>query len=160
MSCWHVERGLATLYARLSLASRTSRWLAEKIQEISSVEQVTYPGLKNHPDFAIAEKQFGGCQGSGDSDETLFSHLVTFKLQGGLPAVNRFVDASSEVSFCSTLGELSTAFSHPVSTSHRGLTTAEQQNLGIDPGTIRLSVGLESREFILQSLEQAIQASS
>ena len=159
MSCWHVERGLATLYARLSLASRTSRWLADKIGEIPNVEKVTYPGSKNHPDFATAEKQFGGCQGSGDSDETLFSHLVTFKLNGGLPAVNRFVEASSEVTFCPTLGELSTAFSHPVSTSHRGLSTVEQQNLGIDPGTIRLSVGLESREFILQSLEHAIQSS-
>ena len=157
ISCWHVERGLATLYARLSLASRTSRWLAEKIGEIPGVDQVSYPGLENHPEFATAARQFGSCQGCSDSAETLFSHLVTFRLSGGLAAVNRFAKASSEVAFCTTLGELSTAFSHPMSTSHRGLSSVEQQNLGIDPGTIRLSVGLESREFILESLEQAIQ---
>lgn len=159
MDCWLAERGLATLFARLSLASQTAKSIAKKLVSMPAVDLVSYPGCENHPDHAIACKQFGNSQGSQNENEILFSHLISFRLAGGSAAVDLFVKHAGDIAFCPTLGELTTAISHPFSTSHRGSTTVEREKLGIFPGTIRLSIGLESPEYILEGLSKAIQLS-
>tara|TARA_Y100001960_G_C14012408_1_gene511987 strand:- start:37 stop:426 length:390 start_codon:yes stop_codon:yes gene_type:complete len=117
-------------------------------EQESCVEQVQYPGLACHADHALAKRQFGD----------RFGTMVTFNLAGGEAAANQFIQAANGFPFCPSLGELSTTLSHPVSTSHRNLGDRDRQQLGITPGTIRLSVGIESMEFILERMTTSLSA--
>jgi cystathionine beta-lyase/cystathionine gamma-synthase len=125
-------------------ALAAARFLAERPE----VEAVLYPGLEDHPDHALAGRQLGGRFGS----------IVTFTLRGGTEAATRFIAAAKNIPFCPSLGELSTTLTHPESTSHRGLEPAARQVLGILGGTIRLSVGVESSEFVLAALGEGLAA--
>ncbi len=112
-----------------------------------SLLETSYPGLPEHPDHEVAQRQF--CGG--------FGNVVSFTLPGGRPAAQRFIAAAADqIPFCPSLGELFTTLSHPASTSHRGLSAAERSTLGIEEGTIRLSVGCEPVAGILQALEDAV----
>jgi cystathionine beta-lyase/cystathionine gamma-synthase len=104
---------------------------------------VLYPGLDSHPEHELAQRQFGG----------RFGTMVTFTLAGGLDAARAFIASATEIPFSPSLGDLATTLSHPVSTSHRGLDPAERRRLGIDEGTIRLSLGIESTETVLRRIE-------
>ena len=157
MDCWLAERGLATLFTRLAMASQTAKKIAELLAHTPAVDLVSYPGLLDHPDHLLAKNQFGGSQGSDSDNEILFSHLISFRLAAGSGAVDEFIKNTGGIAFCPTLGELTTAISHPASTSHRSSTTVEPEKLGIFPGTIRLSIGLESPEYIWDTLSKAIQ---
>jgi len=84
---------------------------------------------------------------------------VTFRLAGERAAADAFIASAAErIPFCPSLGELSTTLSHPETTSHRGMTAQERAALGITGGTIRLSVGTESLEFIRDALDEALKA--
>jgi cystathionine beta-lyase/cystathionine gamma-synthase len=81
---------------------------------------------------------------------------VAFRLADGRAAADAFIVASKQIPFCPSLGELSTTLSHPETTSHRGMTSDQRAALGITGGTIRLSVGTESMEFIQDALIEAL----
>jgi cystathionine beta-lyase/cystathionine gamma-synthase len=99
----------------------------------------------------LAAKQFG----------RRFGSIVTVTLAGGRPAAEKFISAAAgSIPFCPSLGELSTTLSHPESTSHRGLSESGRAALGITGGTIRLSIGIESSETILETLQQALSAAA
>jgi cystathionine beta-lyase/cystathionine gamma-synthase len=82
--------------------------------------------------------------------------MVTFTLEGGTAAATKFIRAAKRIPFCPSLGELSTTLSHPESTSHRLMMSEERAALGIEGGTIRLSVGTESPEFVLDALAEGL----
>ena len=146
--CWLAARGMTTLALRIGAASENALAVASRLAEHPRVEQVRYPGLEAHPDHALAAAQLqGGC-----------GWMTTFDLHGGETAVNRFIAASASIPFCPSLGEVSTTLSHPASTSHRQFTADQLEQLGIRSGTIRLSVGIESPEYILAALEEALAA--
>jgi cystathionine beta-lyase/cystathionine gamma-synthase len=107
---------------------------------------VYYPGLKEHPQHALARRQFG----------ERFGTIATFCLAGGRAAADSFIAAAKRIPFCPSLGELSTTLSHPETTSHRGLSAQDRADLGIDGGTIRLSVGTESSDFIREALAEGL----
>jgi cystathionine gamma-synthase len=92
---------------------------------------------------------------SGQQFGDQFGSMVTFNLADGQSAVDTFIEVVQNIPFCPSLGELSTTLSHPASTSHRKLSDLERSNLGITSGTIRLSIGIESADFILESLAGA-----
>jgi len=145
--CWLAARGLATAHLRIERACENAQAAAEFLQsQTGKVEQVFYPGLGSHPQHALARKQLG----------TRFGTIVSFNLTGGRPAADRFIAAAKQIPFCPSLGELSTTLSHPETTSHRGLTAGQRQALGITGGTIRLSVGTESSEFVREALQQGL----
>lgn len=145
--CWLAERGLATAHLRIERACQNALAVAEFLQTQSKqVAAVRYPGLKTHPQHDLAQRQFGN----------LFGTIVTFHLAGGRPAADAFIAAAKNIPFCPSLGELSTTLSHPETTSHRGLTPEQRTALGISGGTIRLSVGTESMEFIQNSLAEGL----
>jgi len=144
--CWLAARGLATLHLRAERASSNALAAAEMLAQRAEISGVDYPGLSQHPDHALAARQFNGRFGS----------MVTFHLQGGRVATDRFLAAATEIPFCPSLGELHTTLSHPASTSHRGLTAEGRAKLGISDGTIRLSVGTESPEFVIAALVQGL----
>ena len=151
--CWLGARGLATLPLRMNRACENAlaiaRYLNERIELDSAVQRVDYPGLESHPDHALVQQLCGGKGGS----------IVTFQLQGGRAAAEAMIErARDTIPFCPSLGELATTLSHPQSTSHRGLTEAQRQQLGIDGGTIRLSCGLEQPDELISLLGDAIGA--
>jgi cystathionine beta-lyase/cystathionine gamma-synthase len=145
--CWLAARGLATLALRIERAAANALALAEALAARLGAAATVYPGLPGHPQHALARRQFGG----------RFGTIVTCTLPGGRPAVERFL-AGSGIPFCPSLGELSTTLSHPESTSHRGLPPAERAALGIDAGTLRFSLGIESSAAILAAVARGLDA--
>ncbi|MGD9723299.1 MAG: PLP-dependent aspartate aminotransferase family protein [Pirellulales bacterium] len=144
--CWLALRGLATLAVRAERACANALAAAERLTEHRAVEAVYYPGLASHPDHALAQRQFGDRFGS----------LVSFTLRGGRPAAAAFMSSARQIPFCPSLGELNTTLSHPESTSHRGLLEPARRALGITGGTIRLSVGIESRGAVLAAIDEGL----
>jgi cystathionine beta-lyase/cystathionine gamma-synthase len=123
-------------------ALAAARYLAKQPQ----LQAVYYPGLPDHPDHAIAARQFGG----------QFGTVITFTLAGGRSAADAFIAGALSIPFSPSLGDLSTTLSHPESTSHRGMTPEARASLGITAGTIRLSIGIESPEAIIAALAEGV----
>ena len=145
--CWLAERGLATAHLRIERACENALAAAELLAaERRLVERVHYPGLADHPQHDLARRKFG----------ERFGTIVTFTLAGGRKAAEAFIAAARRIPFCPSLGELSTTLSHPETTSHRGMTADERAALGITGGTIRLSVGTESPEFVRDALREGL----
>ncbi len=146
--CWLAARGIGTLHLRAERASANALAAAQFLANRAEVEKVHYPGLPDHPDHELATRQFGGRYGT----------IVTFTITGGTTAATRFIAAARNIPFCPSLGELTTTLTHPETTTHRVLTAAAREALGIRGGTIRLSVGIESSEFILAALAEGLDA--
>jgi cystathionine beta-lyase/cystathionine gamma-synthase len=144
--CYLAVRGLATLHLRMERACDNARRAAEYLAGHSRVARVCYPGLPEHPHHRLARRQFGD----------RFGCVVTFTLPGGRSAADAFIQAAQRIPFCPSLGEICTTLSHPQSTSHRSMTAAERAELGIEGGTIRLSLGCESAEFVVGALDDAL----
>jgi cystathionine beta-lyase/cystathionine gamma-synthase len=144
--CWLATRGLATMPLRVERACDNALSAAEFLSGEAEVELVDYPGLPSHPQHALAARQLGGRFGS----------IVTFRLRGGRPAANAFVKSATRIPFCPSLGEAMTTLSHPESTSHRALSPDARAALGITGGTIRLSCGIESAEFVRDALAEGL----
>ncbi|MBI3462400.1 MAG: aminotransferase class I/II-fold pyridoxal phosphate-dependent enzyme [Planctomycetes bacterium] len=144
--CWLAARGLGTLALRIERACANALAAAEFLSRRAEVEAVHYPGLASHADHPLAARQFGG----------RFGTMVTFTLRGGLGAAERLIRAAKRIPFSPSLGDLCTTLSHPESTSHRGMTPEARAALGITGGTIRLSVGIESPEAVVDALREAL----
>ena len=157
MDCWLAERGLLSLFPRVATASQTALWLAEELLSAPQLKEVIYPGLPSHPDHDLAIAEFNaGVADPHSAPQPMFGHMLTFRLRGGPENASRFIQSAREIPFCPSLGETMTTLSHPASTSHRSMTAEVRENLGIFPTTIRLSVGLESPDFILQAIRKGL----
>ncbi|MDX5482286.1 MAG: PLP-dependent aspartate aminotransferase family protein [Hymenobacteraceae bacterium] len=144
---WLAVRGLKTLKLRMRQHSANALAIAEFLQQHPKVSQVWYPGLAQHPQHDLANEQ-----GSG-----LFGGMLSFRLKDDeLETVNTFMQALQHIPFAPSLAGVSTSISHPLRTSHRSLSAEQQQKLGITLGVIRLSVGIEDTEELLQDLGQAL----
>jgi cystathionine gamma-synthase/methionine-gamma-lyase len=146
---WLTHRGLKTLSLRMARqcdnALMVARWLAEQ----PSVEHVYYPGLPDHAQHRLATTLLGGRYGA----------MLAFDLKGGdRETVGQFMDALTLVAPAPTLGDLRTLTLYPVVASHRGLTPAERQAVGIGDGLIRLSVGIEAPADITDDLARGLAA--
>ena len=145
--CWLAVRGAGTLALRMERASHNALAAAAWLEQREEVENVLYPGLKSHPDFEVAERQFS----SG-------GYMISFTLRGGAAAAEAFIRGATRIPFSPSLGDLTTTLSHPASTSHYAMPKNQREALGIYDGTIRLSVGIESAEFVIESLEEGLEA--
>ncbi len=119
--------------------------LAEFLEQQPEVNWVKYPFLPSHPQYELAKKQMRN--GGG---------LLTFELQGGLVRATKFLDALQMLSLTANLGDTRTIATHPASTTHSKLSVEEQAAVGITPGLIRISVGLEHLTDIQADIQQAI----
>jgi len=146
--CWLAVRGMGTLALRMDRAAHNARKVAQRLASRDEVVEVLYPGLPSHPDRPIAERQFGCCGG----------FMVSFTLSGGVKSAKAFIAGAREISFSPSLGELTTMLSHPASTSHFAMPRPDREALGIHDGTIRLSVGIESAEFVVDAVCQGLDA--
>ena len=148
--CWLALRGAASLALRMRQACGNALKAAGFLAERIGADRVDYPGLPNHPDHALAQRQFGGEFGS----------MITFHLENRAAADRLISRLVSRIPFCPSLGEIRTTLSHPQSTSHLALSEQERKALGVVGGTIRLSVGAESPEYVLESLEHGLGGAS
>jgi cystathionine gamma-synthase len=146
--CWLAERGMHTLELRVARANANAMALADFLARQPAVCRVLYPGRADHPDHAVARRLFG--------DQ--FGNMVTFEIAGGRDTVNRFMQALQSIPFAPTLGDVSTIISHPAVTSHRGLSAAARDALGIHEGTIRVSVGVEAFSLLEDEFLTALSA--
>ncbi|MBP8272975.1 MAG: PLP-dependent transferase [Acidobacteria bacterium] len=147
-NAWLLSKSLETLHVRMERHSSNALSLAEMLQSHSAIAQVKYPFLPSHPQHAIARKQMRA--GGG---------VVTFELKGGLVQGRAFLDAITMCSLTANLGDTRTTVTHPASTTHAKLTEAERLSVGITPGLVRVSVGLEHIDDIVADIDQALAAS-
>ena len=122
--------------------------LAEWLEGRPGVASVRYPFLPSHPQYEIAKRQMSS--GGG---------ILSFIVEGGLEQGKRFMDAVKLCSLTANLGDTRTIVSHPSSTTHAKLTEEERLAVGITPGLIRISVGLEDLRDIIADVEQALETS-
>lgn len=148
-NAWMLSRSLETLHLRMQQHSANALELARRLQAHPALKEVRYPFLETHPHYAIARKQMKA--GGG---------IVCFELKGGLAQGRRFLDALRMLSLTANLGDTRSIASHPASTTHAKLTEEERLAVGITPGLIRISVGLEHVDDIYADIEQALQKSA
>jgi O-succinylhomoserine sulfhydrylase len=148
-NAWILSKSLETLHIRMERHCSNALKIAEHLEKHPAVERIRYPHLTSHPNYELAKRQMK--MGGG---------IVTFELKGGLEAGRKFLDSIKMLSHSPNLGDTRSIVVHPASTTHSKLTEDERQAVGITPGLIRLSTGLEHSEDILEDINQAIAAAT
>ena len=144
-NAWVLSKSLETLSVRVDRHCENALALAQKLEQLEEINWVKYPFLPSHPQYILTQKQMkqGGT-------------IVSFELKGGVEAGRNFINKIQLCSLSANLGDSRTIVTHPASTTHSKLSTADQLAVGITGGMIRLSVGLEHQEDIWNDLKQAI----
>jgi O-succinylhomoserine sulfhydrylase len=148
-NAWVISKSLETLSIRMEKHSENAFQLANALEKNSEIELVKYPFLESHPQYAIAKKQM-----------RLGGGIVTFLVKGGVEQGRKFMDALQMCSISANLGDTRTIATHPASSTHAKLTEAERVEVGILPGLVRISVGLEHIDDIVFDIEQALKVSA
>jgi O-succinylhomoserine sulfhydrylase len=148
-NAWVLSKSLETLDVRMQRHCENALTIAETLQSNPNVAWVKYPFLKGHPQYDIAKKQM-----------KLGGGVFCFEIKGGLEAGRKFLDALEMLSVTANLGDTRSIASHPASTTHSRLTDAERLSVGITPGLIRISAGLEKVEDTIADITQALEKSS
>lgn len=146
-NAWILSKSLETLAVRMDRHCSNAHQLAEFLSGHQDVEYVKYPFLISHPQQALAKKQM-----------RLGGGLVTFEIKGGIDRGRKFLNALKMLSHTANLGDTRTIATHPASTTHSKLTEDERLAVGITPGLIRISAGLENIQDILADVSQAIES--
>lgn len=144
-NAWLMSKSLETLAVRMDAHCRQALALAEWLQEQPAIAAVSYPFLPSHPQYELAHKQMRA--GGG---------IVTCTFSGGSDAALALVNQLQLCSRSSNLGDTRTIVTHPASTTHSKLTETERQAVGITPGLLRISVGLENIEDIIADFAQGL----
>jgi len=144
--CFLVLRGIRTLPLRMRQHEENGRAVAQFLSIQPKLSRLAYPGLASHPQHALAVKQQKG-----------FGSMMSFDL-GSREAASRFLGALKLFLCAESLGGVESLASHSATTTHAALNDAERESLGITPGLVRLSVGIEDKEDLIADLEQALQA--
>ncbi len=147
-NAWLFSKSLETLPVRMDRHCSNAFQVAELLETSEEVEVVRYPHLPSHPQYELAKRQMK--QGGG---------IVTFVIKGGFDRAKRFLDSLEMILISSNLGDSRTIATHPASTTHSKLTEAERAQIGIYPGSIRISVGLENIEDLKNDLSNALSKS-
>ena len=145
-NAWLLSKSLETLGVRMDRHSENAFKLSDYLSKHTEIEKVNYPFLPSHPQYGIAKKQMKA--GGG---------IVTFSAKGGYERAKKFLNALEMFSLTANLGDTRTIATHPASSTHAKLSEEERKAVGITPGLIRISVGLEHIEDIISDIEQALQ---
>jgi cystathionine gamma-synthase len=147
--CYLLLRGLKTFPLRMKAQNATATEVAHFLEGHSGIKRVYYPGLESHPHHDIAKAQMSG-----------FGGVVTFELKGTLNRAKRFLDALQLCFIGPSLGGVETLITHPATVTYYDYTRKERYEAGITDTLIRLAVGVEDREDIINDLEQALKKSA
>jgi len=145
-AAWLALRGLRTLALRVERQCENAAHLARGLEGLRGIERVHYPGLPSHPDHARARRLLARP-----------GAMVSFEVSGGGEGARRFYDRVRLIARAASLGEVESLLTHPASFSHRSLPAAERARLGIGEGLLRLSVGIEDPDDLLEDVRQALQ---
>lgn len=145
-NAWVLTKSLETLFIRMEKHASNALYLAKALQNHVKLSWVKYPFLPDHPQYEIAKKQMAN--GGG---------ILTFEIKGGVESGRKFLNALQMLSMTNNLGDSRSIASHPASTTHSKLTEEERGSVGISPGLIRISVGLEHPDDILNDILQALE---
>jgi O-acetylhomoserine (thiol)-lyase len=148
-SAWQILQGIETLPLRMERHCANALRVAEHLRSHPRVSWVNYPGLPDHPQHALVQRQMRGASG-----------LLAFGVEGGLEAGVKFIESAQFMSHLANIGDTRTLIIHPASTTHRQLDEAQQRAAGVLPDMIRMSVGLEHIDDILWDIDQALAAAS
>jgi O-acetylhomoserine (thiol)-lyase len=146
---WQVLQGIETLALRVQRHSDNGLAVAKYLSSHPAVAWATYPGLVNHPDHAVAKKQF----------KTGFGGMVVFGVKGGYDAAVKLIDNIKLFSNLANVGDAKSLIIHSASTTHSQLTPEQQKDAGITPDQIRLSIGIEHIDDIKEALDEALKIS-
>jgi cystathionine gamma-lyase/cystathionine beta-lyase/cystathionine gamma-lyase/homocysteine desulfhydrase len=144
--CWLVLRGVKTLAARMEIHDRSGRLVAEFLDSHKKVKKVFYPGLANHPQHDLAKRQMSG-----------FGSMITFET-GSLKNANKMLKKLQVCSLGESLGGVETLISHPATMTHAALGEKGRKAIGITDGMVRISVGIEDVQDILDDLDAGLAA--
>jgi O-succinylhomoserine sulfhydrylase len=148
-NAWMFSKSLETLDVRMKKHSESALAISRHLEERDDVKFVRYPFLESHPQYELAQKQMSG--GGG---------VLSFAVEGGIERGADFLDALEMCSLTANLGDSRTIATHPASTTHSKLSEEERREIGILPGLVRVSVGLEAPEDIAADLDQALDRSA
>ena len=144
--CWLVLRGVKTLAVRMEQHDRNGRFVADFLARHKKVKKVFYPGLPDHPQYELAQRQMGG-----------FGAMITFET-GSLSNAKKLLKRVRVCSLGESLGGVETLISHPATMTHAALGEKGRRAIGITDGMVRISVGIENVEDIIRDLDDALSA--
>ncbi|MCX8281939.1 O-succinylhomoserine sulfhydrylase [Phyllobacterium sp. 0TCS1.6C] len=144
---WVMLKGLETLAVRVRQQTQTARRLADFLADHPGISKVVYPGRADHPQADIIARQMSGG-----------STLVAFEVKGGKKGAFRFENALEIVQISNNLGDAKSLITHPTTTTHKNLSDEARAELGISDGLLRLSVGLEDADDLIEDLDMALKA--
>ncbi|MEN2282319.1 aminotransferase class I/II-fold pyridoxal phosphate-dependent enzyme [Algoriphagus sp. SE2] len=147
-NAWILSKSMETLGVRMDRHCENALKVASYFEGNAELENVNYPFLKSHPQFHLATKQmkYGG-------------GIITLTLKGGLERAQKFIDQLQMISVTANLGDSRSIVTHPASTTHSKLSSEERLRVGISDGLVRLSIGLEHVDDIIEDIEKALQRS-
>jgi O-succinylhomoserine sulfhydrylase len=148
-NAWVMLKSLETLLVRVAAQQASAQRVADFLAGRRSVKRVFYPGRADHPQFGLARKQMLG----GGT-------LIAFEVAGGKAAAFAMANALGIISISNNLGDAKSLITHPETTTHQRLKPEQRAALGINPGLLRLSVGLEDTEDLIEDLAQALDATA
>ena len=146
-NAWVMLKSLETVELRCRAQAASAQAIAEALEARAGLSRVIYPGLPSHPQHALARAQMeqGGT-------------VIAIEIEGGQAAAFRFLNALEIIIISNNLGDAKSIITHPATTTHQRLSDAQKQMLGITPGLVRLSVGLEDPDDLIADLSAALQA--
>ncbi len=148
-SAWIMVKGLETMALRVNAQADSAQKIAEALEGHSALERTLYPGLRTHAQNALVQEQLGGKGGT----------VLSLDIKGGKAAAFAFLNALTIPVISNNLGDAKSIATHPATTTHQRLSDEQRDELGITPGLIRLSVGLEDADDLLADIERALAAS-
>ncbi len=147
MDAFLVLRGLKTLHVRMERHQENAARVARFLEGHPQVERVTWPGLASHPQHELARRQMRG-----------FGGMLTFVIRGGLPAARAFLSSLQVFTLAESLGGVESLIEHPAIMTHASVPAEVRARLGIDDGLVRVSVGIEHADDLLEDLERGFAA--
>jgi O-acetylhomoserine (thiol)-lyase len=149
MTAFHLLQGVETLHLRMPRHVENTRSVVRFLTSQSAVEKVIYPELPEHPDHALAKRLLPrGC-----------GAVFSFEVRGGRPAGKKFIEALRVFSHLANVGDAKSLVIHPASTTHYRMSDADLKRAGITAGTVRLSIGLEDSQDLIEDLDRALRVS-
>jgi O-succinylhomoserine sulfhydrylase len=144
-NAWVLLKGLETLELRIKAHCDNATRVAHYLEGRGDIARLLYPGLASHPQYQLAQKQMSGP-----------GNIVGFEVPGGKEGAFRFMNALNLIDISNNLGDAKSLVTHPTTTTHQRLADEERLALGITPGYVRISVGLEDAADVIDDLEQAL----
>ena len=144
-ACFLLERGIKTLAVRMKYQNKSAHKIAQFLETHPAINKVNYPGLESHPGHQRARELFDG-----------FSGMLSFELKDGVEEADRFIQNTTLPISAPSLGGIETLITRPVTTSHAGVSPEDRKRLGISDSLIRLSVGLEATDDLIDDFDQGL----